>query len=155
MTDRRRQCRRPIQDHEVGHLERMGAALRAVREGLGVTPTQLARAAQINRSTLWRIELGERRTRESTLRRIAHGLAVLTPEGSVHSARLVQQLVDLAGPALAPESEYADRVERRRNRRRSKQIRVAVGDELVRAARRSDYARALVATELRKWGYEP
>jgi hypothetical protein len=55
-----------------------------------------------------RIERGLRRTRASTLDRIACALG---------EPALGGELARLAGPALAPESEYAERITRRRVRR--------------------------------------
>ena len=65
------------------------------------------------------IERGIRRTRRSTLKRIAAALVGVEPElGDVNA--LVEQLVELAGAGLAPESDYRYRVERRRERRWSR-----------------------------------
>jgi transcriptional regulator with XRE-family HTH domain len=73
-----------------------------------VTQGELAKAAQLSTSTIQRIEAGTRRTRRSTLHRIAEALG---------DPKLASVLADLAGPALAPESPYAERIARRRERR--------------------------------------
>jgi hypothetical protein len=65
------------------------------------------------------IELGTRRTRRSTLRRIAEALVQATPGGSC-AATIADALMQAAGTALAPESGFRDRVDRRRKRRASR-----------------------------------
>lgn len=103
--------RRPIDADEVPHLEALGHRLRSLRLAAGLTQEQLAAAAEMTRSGLGKLERGERRTRRSTIDRLA---AVLNPEDT---ASTTTELVELAGHALAPESEYAERVARRRHRR--------------------------------------
>jgi hypothetical protein len=64
-----------------------------------------------------RLEHGERRTRISTLRLLAH---VLVDHSPVLPAveEVAAQLIQAAGPSLADESPYGDRIEARRHRRR-------------------------------------
>lgn len=110
MTD---EGRRPLRAYERVHLERLGRLLATTRRAVGVTQGELALAAGLSRVQLARIETGVRRTRRSTLTRIAAALVFEAPTlGSVE--RLVDDLVEEAGPALAEESAYAERVARRR-----------------------------------------
>ena len=53
-----------------------GAAIRAIRERSGLTCSELARAAQIDRTHLHRIESGERRGTHAQVVRIAEALKV-------------------------------------------------------------------------------
>jgi transcriptional regulator with XRE-family HTH domain len=104
----RAECRRPIADTEVPFLEALGRRLVELRRAAGFTRWDLAQRSKVSESTVARIERGTRRTRRSTLERIAGALGM--PERCGEFAAL-------AGPALAPESVYADRVTRRRERR--------------------------------------
>jgi transcriptional regulator with XRE-family HTH domain len=99
----RARSRRPIEAAEITHLEALGACLAAVRRDRGVTQAVLAEAAELSTSGIRRIEAGTRRTRRSTLDGIAAALD--EPE-------LADELARLAGPALAPESPYAERIAR-------------------------------------------
>lgn len=124
------QSRIPITDEERPYLEALGAEVRALRLGSHPTaeermlrqargrvvrqPDQLRQVELANRSDLsayqvGQIERGRRRTRRSTLQRI---VAALVDEDLVEE--VVDGLVEIAGPALAPESIHADRVARRR-----------------------------------------
>jgi hypothetical protein len=62
------------------------------------------------------IERGIRRRRRSTLDRIAAALVKVRP-GLGTASDLADRLASLAGPALAPESKYRERVEKRRKAR--------------------------------------
>lgn len=104
--------RRPITAEEQPHLDAMGAKLRAIRLAAGVSMTELAPLAQLSAAHIGAIERAQRRTRRSTLERL---LRPLVPAEQLD--RTVDELVGLAGPALAPESTFADRVQRRRERR--------------------------------------
>lgn len=112
----RARSRRPVEPVEVPHLEALGRRLREARAATGLTQAAIGSAAELSRNHLSSLERGVRRTRASTLERLA---SALTEDGEA-AAGLYRELVALAGPALAPESDYADRVERRR-RRRSRQ----------------------------------
>jgi transcriptional regulator with XRE-family HTH domain len=109
-------CRRPIARAEVAPLTRLGESLRLEREDRALAVRALARTAGVSERHLRRLERGERRTRRSTLERLSRALAT--------EPRLAESLVSrwgsLAGEALAPESGYADRVDRRRTRRQRK-----------------------------------
>ena len=105
-------CRRPIQPAETPYLSALGNRLRELRRDRGLTQAQLAVAADLSRRHVERLEAGTRRTRRSTLSRIAEALG---------GPSLENELVTLAGPALAQESDFAERVARRRARRVRKQ----------------------------------
>jgi len=81
-----------------------------------MTQRDLARSAELSSWMVGQIELGTRRTRRSTLRRIARAIVNAGPNASTED-ELTEQLVEAAGAALAPESGYRDRVDRRRKRR--------------------------------------
>jgi len=66
-------------------------------------------------STVRRIEVGTRRTRRSTLKRLVDVLLAEHPED--RRARSVVRLADLARTGIAAESPHADRIQRRRERR--------------------------------------
>jgi hypothetical protein len=75
--------------------------------------------ADLSDVTIWRIEEGVRRTRVSTLGRIAEGLCNAAPRLGDPS-RVTADLATVGGLGLAPESEFDERVERRRARRNRK-----------------------------------
>jgi transcriptional regulator with XRE-family HTH domain len=103
--------RRPIEVWEREHLARLGTTLKAARLQGGLTVQELAHRADLSARHLHRLERGERRTRSSTLHRLAH---VLSPGDS---DRLVEDWLAIVGMAVAPESRFAARVVRRRQRR--------------------------------------
>jgi transcriptional regulator with XRE-family HTH domain len=107
-TAQRAESRRPIDDGEVDRLEALGSRLADLRRSAGLSQARLATRGELAPSTIERLEAGTRRTRRSTLERIARALELPDAAG---------ELVDLAGPTLAPESAYADRIARRRERR--------------------------------------
>ncbi len=108
--------RRPLRAHERAHLERLGRLLSTTRRAVGLTQESLALTAGLSRTHVDRLEHGTRRTRRSTLTRIAAVFVHEVPRlGPVD--RLVDDLVSTAGPALAEESVYAERVTRRRRLR--------------------------------------
>jgi transcriptional regulator with XRE-family HTH domain len=109
----RARCRRPITPGEVGNLEALGARLRELRERAGLSRPALAEKAQLGKTQIELIERGGRRTRRSTLDRLAVALTI----GNSNPDELANELASLAGPALATESDHADRVARRRDRR--------------------------------------
>jgi transcriptional regulator with XRE-family HTH domain len=112
----RREARRPIESWEVPQLERLGCLLRVLRKAAGMTQRDLARSAELSSWMVSQIELGTRRTRRSTLRRIARAIVGADPNASTED-ELTEQLVEAAGEALAPESGYRARVDRRRKKR--------------------------------------
>jgi transcriptional regulator with XRE-family HTH domain len=113
--------RRPIRDDERPYLLAMGAALRAARVDAGLPVSQLSERCGVDRWHLDDLERGRRRTRASTLERICGALTA----GDSERDQLHAQLVALAGPGLAPESQYADRIARRRLRREAKKLQEA------------------------------
>ena len=97
----------------------LGREVRASRFDCGqliVQVGQLGRAAQVPTTTLWRIETGVRRTRRSTLLRLAKAAARLNPPAGAQD-EILDRLIEAAGNALAPPSKYQFRVDRRRLRR--------------------------------------
>lgn len=106
-------CRRPITSAEVPYLATAGARLRAARVESGLLIREVAERAAIGANHVSAIERGKRRTRRSTLARI---VTVLVDDDD-NRRRLLAELVDLAGPALAPESAYQERVAKRRRER--------------------------------------
>ncbi len=93
----------------------LGQLLGQLRRASGLSQRETAVAAQVSTRHLRRLERGERRTRRSTLERLAGALAGRGTLGS--EEHLLRVLLQAADPALAPESEHRQRVERRRNRR--------------------------------------
>jgi transcriptional regulator with XRE-family HTH domain len=125
--------RRPIEDHEKPYLTELGTALGTLRQHAGLSRAVLADRTGMNPRTISRIESGERRTRRSTLARL---LAALVDEDNTLGEMdyLLDGLVRRAGPALAAESPYRDRIEARRERRDKRKERewlrrMAVEDE--------------------------
>ena len=113
----RASCRRPIRAEEVPALEALGSEIRRLRrDEARLSRKELGSLVQLSEGHITRIELGLRRTRESTLRRIVAGLTLLRPELGAPE-EVLENLLVLAGPVLASESLYCDRVERRRHRR--------------------------------------
>lgn len=108
-------CRRPLNEAERDRLGTLGYRLQQARLTAGLSQLELAGGAQLHVDTVSRIERGVRRTRRSTLHRIAAALVASGLDVDVEG--LVDELVVLAGPALAPESRFAERIARRRARR--------------------------------------
>ena len=81
-----------------------------------VRPPHASRGVTNLGTGLWGIERAIRRTRRSTLNRIAAALVELQPDLG-HADDLASHLASLAGTGLAPESRYAARVEKRRKAR--------------------------------------
>ncbi len=104
---------RVLGDHIPGPGERdrlaatLGATLRSLRALYGMSTRQLARRAATSRSTVTRIERGERRPRRSMLSSLALGL---DPDEHL---RILELLVRAAGPSLRAETEYSNRRRRR------------------------------------------
>jgi hypothetical protein len=90
-----------------------------------------------------RLERGLRRPRTSTVRRLADALALASPSlpPFIHerpkpevrqSSFILMELIRAAGPALAPESAYRERIERRRDRKQRKIARTLQDEERLR-----------------------
>ena len=128
----RARARRPISSHEVAGLEALGNELRLLRrDSACLSRSQLGVRAELSARQIEQIERGIRRTRRSTLERIVAGLLAEQTDHDTQIA-VVDRLAELAGPALAPESQYRDRVERRRRRRWGR--RLAAGTRIDRDA---------------------
>jgi transcriptional regulator with XRE-family HTH domain len=111
--------RRKIEAWEAPHLEALGAEVRRLRKLTTLTVAEFAWEIEVCVQHLWRLERGVRRTRRSTLARIAEAVDAEVPELGGTKV-ILTRLLELTGPALAPESEYAARMDRRRARRRRK-----------------------------------
>jgi hypothetical protein len=113
----RARTRRPIDANEGSGLEAFGDELHRLRWTVArIHRPALAIRAQISVRQIEQIERAIRRTRRSTLERIVAALVSVEPDLG-EPAALVARLTELAGIGLAPESEYRERVERRRRRR--------------------------------------
>jgi len=108
--------RRPIEPAELPDLRRLGERIREARTAAGLSIAECARRARISGPHLSRLERGDRRTRRSTLERLATALWMTEPYGTQQPA-ILAGLHDAAGVALAPESSFQKRVERRWRRR--------------------------------------
>lgn len=123
--------RRPVEPHELEPLRALGQRLRALRLQAGISPGQLGRAGPVGSRQVERIEQGTRRTRRSTLDALVAVLLLARPDLGDRE-QLVADLVALAGPALAPESPYADKTAGRRDGKRDRRERQARMDALCR-----------------------
>ncbi len=122
--------RRPIEEWEVPWLIQLGARLRGFRTEANLTQAVLGARTGLAERSLRRIEQGHRRTRSSTLQRLAEELTRYTARSGTADEVMVR-LLEAAGPALADESEYRSRIEARRRRRVVKQGRRAVTEHTV------------------------
>lgn len=120
----RERGRRPVTPDEVPHLVAVGELLRGLRLEASLTQAEVAARASMRPQSVSGIERGEWRTRRSTLERMVCALVDDDDRAEV----LVEELVAAAGPALAPESRYAERAERRRRRRKERAIAQAAAD---------------------------
>jgi transcriptional regulator with XRE-family HTH domain len=113
---------RPIPE-EVPYLAQLGDHLRRLRLEAGLAQWAMADLAELAPRHIRRLERGECRTRRSTLERLANALVDVDPDLGP-ADQLLDELVELAGVALAGESAYPDRVARRRARRQRKKERL-------------------------------
>jgi transcriptional regulator with XRE-family HTH domain len=118
-----------LTEWERPYLEGFGRELRRLRQGAGLSQEGLATAAGLTERSLRRLEKAERRTRRSTIERLVLPLAAALPDWEPQ--QLQRHLLVILGPALALESEYRDRVEIRRARRRRKHARLYVTQHTV------------------------
>ena len=114
----RLRSRRPIADGEVQLLEELGRAIGRARVSAGLSRRALAEMTLMHPTSIARIEYGTRRTRASTLKRIAGALAAECDD--LDADALVESWLLLGSRAIVPESDYADRLDLRRQRRVSR-----------------------------------
>ena len=112
----------------------LGACLRSLRSEVGLSQALLANRAGLSERSYRRIEHGDRRTRASTLRRLADGLVAYTSTLGT-ADEVTTRLITAAGLALADESEYQSRVEARRRRRMAKANRRPVTEHVINSTR--------------------
>lgn len=115
----RAESRRPINEDEGPDLERLGTLLRTLRNEACLSRRLLGLGSEVGTSHIERLEEGTRRTRLSTLKRIADALA----DGrEVDATDLYERLVEAAGPAIAPEANplHQPRIDRLRRIRAAK-----------------------------------
>lgn len=104
----------PLTPEEYAGAEALGGYIRELRFAGGLSVPRAARASDMSENGWWRIENATRRTRHSTVERIAKGLGAVL---GIDPNEVYAELVKRADNALAPESEYRERVERRRAER--------------------------------------
>lgn len=109
----RASCRRPIEAWEVPALEAIGVILRTHREARGLSRPALATLSGCSKRSLDWLENGVRRARAEMLWRL---LVCITADPAAELAHIVIEY----GEVLAPASDYADRIQRRRERRERK-----------------------------------
>jgi hypothetical protein len=107
---------RPITDDEKPYLQALGEELKALRWLAGLTWNQLAYSSLLSHSHICCLAYGLRRTRKSTLARIVDALVAANADLGP-ADHLLDHLCDVAGPALAPESDYSSHVARTLRRR--------------------------------------
>lgn len=96
-------CRRPITERERPYLLEFGADVRRRRGERRLVDIQLVTGVSVSMQS--RLERGLRRPRVSTLRKLADAYSSPSePPGT-----LVTKWAELAGPGLAPESEWKKR----------------------------------------------
>jgi transcriptional regulator with XRE-family HTH domain len=109
----------------------LGARLRSLRKSAGLSQAALGSLAEMGERHVRRLEHGERRTRETTLERIAVVLTRAQPSlGDAHA--VLAGLLRLGGVAIAAESDYRDRVDRRRVSRTRKRRQREVIEHMTR-----------------------
>ena len=118
----RAHSRRPITDAEVQFLEDLAAELRRLRIEAQMTILLLAEMSQLGERQMRHILNGTRRTRASTLLRVAVVFELVL---GINSSDLHAHLVEIAGPALASEPlpKHQSHIDRRRASRTRKKER--------------------------------
>ena len=138
-SSERLRSRRPIADGEVQLLKELGRAIGRARGSAGLSRRALAESALMHPTSIARIEYGTRRARASTLKRIARALAAECED--LDADALVESWILLGGRAIAPESDYPDRIELRRQSRVSrKRSRESMAQDLVAYRNRRERA---------------
>jgi transcriptional regulator with XRE-family HTH domain len=132
---------RPLEPHELPFLQSLGREIRRLRLERGLTNAQLAFGAELSEQQVSRIQVGRTRTRRSTLTRIAMTLLGqdASPEEVEH---LLEHLVELGGPGIAPESPWAEKQVRTRARRKRRREREEAAYAQARARRLAEEAEA-------------
>lgn len=150
--DRRRaRVRRPISDAEALHLEEMGRGLRQLREDEGIPRTVVAERADLSYTYVRELERGTSRPRPATVKRIVQAVYPEIP--SEEQDALTRDLLDLAGPAVAPDLT-PEEAERRRLRRARRQARAEYRMEKARPMAEEmakQMAREMTAEAIRNW----
>ncbi len=111
---------RPVAPEEARALRELGEVLHQARTAAELSQGELAKAVTLSKRHLQRIEAGQRRTRLSTLERLAKFLARFLV---IDEDDLLEVFLQVAGTSLAQESAYADKVELRRGQRAGRQWR--------------------------------
>lgn len=144
---------RPITDEERPAWQAFGAQLAAFRNGAGASQVKLAVAVELSPSHINHLEHGQRRTRRSTIRRLAEALAGLAPAVFPDGADDLEDALRYAlkdhGQEPAPESKYAghdDRMKRWAEARERKAMMTAAYLEK-HAAETARQARAIAADD--------
>lgn len=107
---------RPHEPWELPLLEAFSEALRHHRALAGISQRQLHLATGLAKFTIHRLEHAQRRTRHSTVRRIA--LALAEARGAFCLAdEIAEEMIQALGAAAAPESHRMASIERTRNHR--------------------------------------
>lgn len=91
---------RPLTDAERPILRAAGAHLRSLREAAGLTRQELASKAQVSASHVKGLEFGDRRSRPSTLARLAF---VLGAAGAGDADELLRGLLEVNRGAMGHE----------------------------------------------------
>lgn len=108
----------PPTAEEKPYLLALGRRVLAERQAAKLSRRVVALRMGYSPKTPQHIEQGSRRTRAATLEALARALV-----GPQKGTALLEELVALAGPALAPESEYEPKTSRDRERRARRRIR--------------------------------
>lgn len=127
----------------------LGVLLRSLRAERGLSQRVLAARSTVNRTTIERLEMGQRRPRPSLLRALAYGLDHLEP------AVIAERLIEAAGESLRPDTAAGLRRRARRMERAvtsSRWLRSAVAED-ADAARRAAYR--LMIKDLPKIDVQP
>ncbi|MFJ9558380.1 helix-turn-helix domain-containing protein [Nocardiopsis sp. NPDC101807] len=117
----------PAPEEAVVLRSTLGALLRKLRTEARVSTRTLAARSAVARSTITRLEAGQRRPRPAILAALAYGL---DPD---RAPELAERLGEAAGPSLRPDTEGGQRKAARRRRAREKAVERRV-DEIHRRA---------------------
>ena len=107
----------PLEEWEVPFVEAIGERVDSLMRQARYRTVDLALASELSRGGLYNIRAGLTRTRVSTLLRIANAIAARL---NIDPLELHEQLLDLGGKAIAPETAHPERVNNRREKRTDK-----------------------------------